>query len=112
MTQYEHIRGELEARKAELETRLTRLKTLNTLPLNQSSKERALEIKEGDVLTELEKEGHDELNAIDRCLYLIEHGEYGICTDCGDNIPLKRLQAVPYTAFCVKCSQDRERRFA
>ena len=112
MMQYEDIKGELIARKTELETRLSRIKVLNTLPLNQSSKERAMEIKDGDVLTELEKEGRDELNAIDRCLRLMSEGEYGICTDCGDSIPLKRLQAVPYTAFCVKCSQDRERRFA
>ena len=112
MTEYEYIRDELEARKAELETRLTRIKSLNTLPLNQSSKERAMEINDGDVLTELEKEGRDELNAIDRCLRLMEQGEYGVCTDCGDSIPLKRLKAVPYTAFCVRCSQERERRLA
>jgi RNA polymerase-binding transcription factor len=32
-------------------------------------------------------------------------GEYGICLSCGEAIPAKRLQAVPWAKYCVKCQE-------
>ncbi|MFZ5567044.1 MAG: TraR/DksA family transcriptional regulator [Pseudomonadota bacterium] len=47
-----------------------------------------------------------ELDAIDAALRRIETGDYGICTDCGTEIPDARLQAAPETPRCIVC-QDR-----
>ena len=42
--------------------------------------------------------------ALDR----IDEGTYGQCLDCGHVIPKVRLNALPFTPFCVKCERDRE----
>jgi DnaK suppressor protein len=46
------------------------------------------------------------LRQIDRALEKIEEGTYGVCDISGDEIPIKRLEAVPYATMTVK-AQDR-----
>ncbi|MEX0938854.1 MAG: TraR/DksA family transcriptional regulator [Pirellulales bacterium] len=52
----------------------------------------------------------DTLEAIEAALERIEEREYGKCTDCGGVIPKMRLNAIPYTALCIKCAEAKERR--
>ena len=40
---------------------------------------------------------------IDRALGKIDIGTYGVCEQCGRDIPPARLQALPYAALCVAC---------
>jgi DnaK suppressor protein len=49
------------------------------------------------------------LKAIDHALSRLEEGRYGICEECGEEIPLERLQVVPFAACCVSCQQARNR---
>jgi DnaK suppressor protein len=35
----------------------------------------------------------------------IDDGTYGRCQECGRDIPAARLQALPYTPYCVPCAQ-------
>jgi RNA polymerase-binding transcription factor DksA len=35
----------------------------------------------------------------------IDDGIYGTCQDCGEQIAKARLEAIPYTRFCVKCAE-------
>ena len=35
----------------------------------------------------------------------IQDGTYGVCLECGEPISLKRLQAVPWAKFCVRCQE-------
>lgn len=46
---------------------------------------------------------------IDAALARIEKGTYGICETCEQPIPEARLEALPWTGFCVKCQQQQER---
>ncbi len=41
----------------------------------------------------------------------IEEGTYGTCLRCDKEIGIKRLQAVPWASYCVKCQEiaDREK---
>lgn len=64
----------------------------------------------GDVGTEVFERGRDlavndtlrdELNQVNQALVRIDSGEYGVCLTCGKNIPFERLEAIPYTAYCV-----------
>jgi len=48
-----------------------------------------------------------DLSAIKAALSKLEEGTYGVCEDCGDDIPLKRLKVRPDATRCVKC-QDLE----
>ncbi|MHB1755605.1 MAG: TraR/DksA C4-type zinc finger protein [bacterium] len=52
------------------------------------------------------------IKEIDRALEKIEEGTYGICEDCGEPIPPKRLQLIPYCNYCVSCQEDIEKETA
>ena len=49
------------------------------------------------------------LNQIQAALKRIEERTYGLCLDCEEAIPEKRLTANPYAQLCVSCAEDRER---
>ncbi|HEX2163400.1 MAG TPA: TraR/DksA family transcriptional regulator [Thermoanaerobaculia bacterium] len=42
---------------------------------------------------------------IDKALDRIEDGSYGRCTNCGTEIAEKRLEAVPWTRYCIDCQE-------
>lgn len=44
-----------------------------------------------------------ERQKIHAALKRIEEGEYGFCTDCGEEIAPKRLTADPAIALCLDC---------
>jgi DnaK suppressor protein len=50
------------------------------------------------------------LDAIAAALERIESGSFGECEECGCKIPKTRLNAIPYTAMCVKCASALEKR--
>jgi DnaK suppressor protein len=49
------------------------------------------------------------LQQIDQALARIEEGSYGLCTNCSNPIPEKRLEAVPWTPYCVDCMELSEK---
>ena len=55
-------------------------------------------------LTLMQSEG-DTLSMIESALERIEDGVYGACDECESLIPKTRLNAIPYTPFCVKCAE-------
>ena len=48
------------------------------------------------------------LDQIEAALERITDGSYGRCEECGGAIPKARLDAIPYTAFCIKCASEQE----
>jgi len=55
---------------------------------------------------------HDRLihkvEAIDAALARFDQGKYGVCEHCGHEIPVERLDALPYTTVCTGCSREEE----
>jgi DnaK suppressor protein len=49
----------------------------------------------------------DRLRLIDQALARVDNGTYGICAECGEDIPLERLKALPFALLCVDCQQKR-----
>jgi len=49
------------------------------------------------------------LKKIDLAIAKIEAGTFGICEECGEPISVKRLEARPETALCIRCKEDQER---
>lgn len=49
------------------------------------------------------------LRQIDRALEKIEEGTYGICDISGEEIPIKRLEAIPYATMTVKAQEKFEK---
>lgn len=54
-------------------------------------------------LTNMEREIRT-LSEVELSLRLMESGQYGMCGSCGDEIPMARLQALPWTRICVVCA--------
>lgn len=48
----------------------------------------------------------ERLGAIDAAIARLGAGVYGTCARCGDEIPLARLQAVPFAQYCVDCQHE------
>jgi len=49
------------------------------------------------------------LNLIDEALERIDGGKYAKCVHCGEALPDKRLDAVPWARHCVRCQDLHER---
>jgi DnaK suppressor protein len=102
----ERLRGVVEAHSAEREE----------VRLAESSAERTPDpttAEGGSMAFEFEKElsvdrnTRDLLSQVDNALLAIEDGTYGICSSCGDPIPVARLEAIPHTTLCVTCASGR-----
>lgn len=48
------------------------------------------------------------LTSIHQALSRFEEGTYGPCSQCGDDIGLLRLRALPFAVRCKNCQQARE----
>ena len=49
------------------------------------------------------------LMLIDEAFNRVKDESYGVCTNCGATIGEKRLQAVPWTPFCIDCQELQEK---
>lgn len=49
------------------------------------------------------------LSEIDDAFRRIEDGTYGICEGAGEQIPKKRLEAIPWARYCMRCAGLAER---
>ena len=45
------------------------------------------------------------LRLIEAALRRIVDGSFGICVTCGDDIQNRRLKALPWTQFCLRCQE-------
>ena len=45
---------------------------------------------------------------IERAFARMEHGDFGYCENCGEEIPVKRLKVQPFSSMCVDCMEDTE----
>jgi DnaK suppressor protein len=52
------------------------------------------------------------LRQVEAALARIRCGDFGICLSCEEQIPLRRLQAVPWASLCVSCQEKEEERRA
>ena len=49
------------------------------------------------------------LDMINESLIRIDAGEYGDCINCGEPVQEKRLEAVPWARYCLRCQDLQER---
>ena len=101
----------IEVRKAQMEARLADLKTRmeaigGELDLHQSKdwEELATERESEEVLEGMGHSAKAEIRMIEAALQRIAAGDYGYCVTCGAEIGDKRLDVLPYTPFCRKCA--------
>jgi DnaK suppressor protein len=54
----------------------------------------------------------EKVRTIDEALLRIDDGDYGICEECEEEIPIGRLKVLPFARHCVKCKADLEKQQA
>ena len=72
----------------------------------------AVESSEADIQEDIEfaliQMKSETLNKINDALVRLEHGTYGYCFDCAEEIAQKRLRALPFAVRCKDCEEARE----
>lgn len=64
---------------------------------------------EQDLFFHLHERENNAIGEIYRALGRIEEGTFGICEDCEEKIPQRRLRANPSATLCIECQKMRER---
>lgn len=107
-TELNKYKTQLEAKQAELAGGLRNRegiaieKTADALDEVQLAGERELAIRNLDRESNL-------LRSIRLALARIEDGSYGTCLHCEEEISPKRLNAVPWTSYCLTCQEAADR---
>src|SRR5262247_571951 len=107
-TELEKHKAVLEAKQAELSAGLRNRediaieKTPDALDEVQLAGERELAIRN------LDRESNV-LRNVRLALARIADGSYGTCLHCDEEIKAKRLDAVPWTPFCIRCQEAADR---
>jgi DnaK suppressor protein len=83
----------------------------------ESMEEKEIELEEeaqkasiAEAYNLLDGRGKVEIDLIDFALNKVALGEYGICESCGDDISIKRLDALPWARMCVDCAREYEKK--
>jgi RNA polymerase-binding transcription factor len=66
----------------------------------------ARSLSEVDTHAALFDRAQERLSAIDAAIARLGAGVYGTCARCGDEIPLARLEVIPFAQYCVDCQNE------
>lgn len=102
--EYEALKSELEARRAAMQSRLSSIKRDVTREHSGDSAEQAQERENDEVVDAIGNETRQSLYAIQVALDKIAEGTYGECEQCGSDIGIGRLRALPEATRCVDCA--------
>jgi DnaK suppressor protein len=69
----------------------------------------AADAVQDEISTQLAEVESRELAYIENALERMQAGGYGLCEHCNTNIPLARLQALPYATLCIRCQREAEK---
>jgi DnaK suppressor protein len=69
----------------------------------------ALDATHDEINSQLAEVESRELANIENALESMREGGYGLCDTCGEDIPLARLQALPYATLCIRCQREAEK---
>ena len=107
-TEHQQIQSDAGGQAAELSAGLRNRediaieKTPDALDEVQLAGERELAIRNLDRESNL-------LRNVQGALVRIADGSYGICMHCEEEIKPKRLDAVPWTKYCIRCQEAADR---
>src|SRR5262245_13588974 len=70
--------------------------------------ETAQQVEQSEIHTQLAALESRELRHIEHAIRAIRQGRYGSCEACQKAIPIERLQALPFSSYCVNCQRKAE----
>jgi DnaK suppressor protein len=110
-TDVERFRRDLELRRQEAVQFLTRLgNNIRTLDVDSAidSADRCVVSLSRETLFQEASQRRTLLLLLDDALQRIGDGSFGMCEACGDDIRIRRLEALPWTRYCLKCQESAE----
>ena len=108
------MRKRLEEKQAEIQQHIAALTGSPAPPEDAISasdgvvepEEEAVDLQETDVEQAILDNEKALLAEVQQALVRIDHGTYGICSNCGQPIPKKRLEALPWATLCLVCEPE------
>ena len=102
-------RIELEERREKLAAELAEITAVPRDPIAALSFGKRIGDGTNEAVERLNKIGVAEaleakLADVQRSLEKLDEGTYGECDSCGERIPEERLEARPWTTFCMDCA--------
>jgi RNA polymerase-binding protein DksA len=97
------IREKLEAERAETVEEMGRLKEVLKYELEADPEEGDPDLYEREKILALLRNLEEKLYDLSHALESMDDGSYGKCEVCGQEIGQERLEALPYTTYCVNC---------
>jgi RNA polymerase-binding transcription factor len=105
MTNIEHFKHKLTVLKDEVTQRINAIdKDIKHEDISSNWTEQATERENDEVLESLGNSSKQELAMINSALKRIDSGDYFSCSICGEDIPLSRLELLPFSSRCVNCA--------
>ena len=115
-SRYSELKRMLQARRyeihAEVKGKMRDVREEASWGAKQNDVLDAGESSEADIQDEIEfaliQMKSETLNRIDDALSRLDHGTYGNCFECGEEIAEKRLRALPFAVRCKDCEEAKE----
>jgi DnaK suppressor protein len=110
--EFRELREKLEVQRGELQLRLTSLEQETRaldLDIPQDSGDRSVINLSKETLFEQGSQRRGLLRRIEGAIDRIDDGSFGTCLGCGQEIAVRRLQALPWTQYCLQCQEIIER---
>lgn len=104
MGEFADIAAKLRERLAELTVRADVIEDDLRHPLDADFSEQAIDLADDEMLEGVDDVLRAEAQQIRFALARIENGTYGVCSNCGKDIPAARLEVQPIATRCVACA--------
>ncbi len=109
MQEQEKLKQTLMAMKLDVTQRINAIdRDIRHEGMSADWEEQATERENDEVLESLGITAEQELIMINSALKRIDTGDYFQCSLCGENIPLERLELLPFSPHCVSCADKLE----
>ncbi len=102
------VREKLFEQKREIEQKIGKRKDV-TINQGGDFMDVATDNLEHELNYIFEERERDKLLNINNALNRMKEGNYGECDECGDDIDVERLFALPFTRLCLDCKSKQER---
>ena len=109
-TQRERFKQLLETRIAEVDRALATAEreTRDAAAKHADPADQAASEYERQSLVHQAATARQMLKNLTQALERMRQGAFGECAECGGDIELKRLEAIPWARYCVRCQEKRE----
>lgn len=106
---WRQVRQRLEAEADETVTEIHRLQEMLRSELEPDPEEGDPDLYEREKTLALLDNLEEKQYSLSRALARMDDGIYGKCEICGNEIAAERLEALPYTTYCLGCKSLIER---